>query len=121
MASQAKNVQDFTDNDEGWETLVEPYAPTYKFETVGQFLTGTFVGKRVVDLEDKSTGETREVNAYEIVADSDGTKYTVWGSHNIDAAMESVTEGQTVRITWHGKDSLDGGRTVNKFTVQVKK
>lgn len=123
MANRAGNVTQGTD--EEWETTVEPYAPTFKF-TEGSSITGTLVGSRTVLLDDDNSDDPeakRDAKLYEIVSDSDGQKYSVWGNYAIDLGMQDVTEGQTVRIIFEGKvpHPKGGGRTVNQMRVMVKK
>lgn len=118
----ASNVKQGTQ--EEWETKVEPYAPTFSFEKEGDSLTGTFTAKRTVsqpDLNSDDPGAMRDANVYEILSAADGSKYSVWGNYAIDQAFTDIVEGQTVRITYYGKESIGGGRTVNKMKVEVKK
>jgi hypothetical protein len=122
MAKAASNVTPGTD--EEWETKVAPFAPTFKFENEGVTLTGVFTAKRTVDQPDLNSevpGDTRAANVYEIQSDADGSKYSVWGNYAIDLAFQDIVEGQTVRISYWGKENLSGGRTVNKMQVDVKK
>ena len=118
MAKPANNVHDV--DDQGWETIVAPYGPTFEFKNEGDMLTGTFVSKREVEQEDDN-GDPRMVNVYEIVSDSDGTAYSVWGNYSVNEGLVNVVAGEQVRIMYHGKADLKGGRTVNKMTVQVKR
>ena len=127
MAKPAPNVETNVADSE-WETVVEPYADSWDFQKNPE-LIGTYLGSKVVQFTqvNKETGEleTRESNVYEIQT-KDGDKFSVWGSYNIDAAFlpGSETElpvGSMVRILHEGKAPLDGGRSVNKFTVQVRR
>jgi hypothetical protein len=123
MAKEASNVVPGTD--EEWDTVVAPYGPTFPFENDGDALTGTYLSVKQVEQDDMANpGEKRMANVYAIRSDSDGTEYSVWGTYAIDEAFKdgAIVEGQTVRIIFNGKIPIDNGkRTVNQFTVQVKK
>lgn len=117
MAKDAGNVEV---TNEGWNTLVKPFAPTWAPED-GDTLTGVFLGSRMVEQDDlQNPGEKREAPVYE-VKDSNGQDWSVWGSYALDEAFESIAEGQEVRITYHGKEQIDNGRrSVKKYTVQYR-
>lgn len=116
MATQAENIEQV--NDEGWETVVEPYADTFVFDNEGDTLIGTYVNKREVE-QTGLDGEPREVNVYEIT-DNSGKKWSVWGSAMLDMAFESIELNKAVKIVYEGTAALDGGRSVNRFTVLSK-
>lgn len=116
VADKAENITEVTDD--GWNTVVEPYADTFDFASEGATLMGTYTGKREVEQEGLD-GKPRTVNVYE-VQDSSGKKWSVWGSYNIDDAFSKINEGQAVKIVFEGIANLDGGRTVKKFTVLSK-
>lgn len=116
LATQADNITEVTD--EGWETVVEPYADTFSFDSEGSTLMGTYLGKREVEQEGLD-GLPRIVNVYEI-QDNSGKKWSVWGSAMIDTAFESISEGSAVKIVFEGVAQLDGGRSVKRFTVLSK-
>ena len=116
----APNVESV--DDEGWETVVEPYGETYTFETEGDTLTGTYKGSKIVATEDlNKPGEMRDQTVYSVV-DEQGKEWSVWASHNIDAGLENVNPGDMVRIRFDGKVSIDSGkRSVKQFTIAVKR
>lgn len=121
MPTKADNVTPTTD-DSGWETVVEPFGETYAFETEGDTLIGTYTGSSKVMTDDlNNPGEKREQTVYEIT-DESGKKWTVWASHNIDAALSNLTPPVMVRIQYKGKVSIDSGkRSVKQFAVAVKR
>lgn len=113
-------TKDVTGSNEGWETIVEPFADTFPFENEGDVLEGVYESSREVEQEDlNNPNEKRMAKAYTI-ADSKGDKFTVWGSFNVDQAMEKISTGSLVRFTYLGKADLKQGRTVNKFLIQSK-
>lgn len=116
MATKAENIEQVTD--EGWETVVEPYADTFSFDSEGDTLIGTYVGKREVE-QTGLDGNPRLANVYE-VTDSNGKKWSVWGSAMIDTAFDSIEVGKAVKIIYEGTAELDGGRSVNRYTVLSK-
>lgn len=120
MSPRARNVDEIASDSE-WETVVEPYADTWDFDA-SPVLIGSYVGSRQVEQDDlNNPGEKRMANVYEIEDASEGKKYSVWGTYAIDEAFPKITVGSIVRIEYHGKTDLDGGRTVRKFTVQSKR
>jgi hypothetical protein len=116
LATTADNIVPV--DDAGWETVVEPYADTFPFETEGATLMGIYVNKRQVEQEGLD-GNPRQVNVYE-VTDNNGKKWSVWGSAILDTAFESIQIGNAVKVAYEGTKNLDGGRTVKTFTVQSK-
>lgn len=112
----AENIEQVSD--EGWETVVEPYADTFAFKNEGDTLVGKYLNHRQVEQEGLD-GEPRMANIYEVV-DNSGKKWSVWGSYNIDEAFEKIEVGKAVKITYEGTADAKAGRTVNKFTVQSK-
>lgn len=122
MSPTARNVS--AGSQEEWETIVEPYAPTFPFENEGDVISGQYLSVKEVEQDDLARpGEKRMVNCYEILSDSDQTKYSVWGTHSIDEAFHKGIEvGSTVRIVFQGKIPIKGGaQTVNQFVVQRKR
>lgn len=117
----AKNAANVDTTEDGWETVVEPFAPTWDFDENGT-LVGIFVNHRVVEQPDMNNeGEMRDANVYEITNAGDGEKYSVWGTYAIDEAFKTIPKGNQVRIIFEGKVPIDGGkRTVNQFRVQTK-
>lgn len=116
----APNVTPTTD-EEGWETVVEPFGETYSFETPGDVLIGTFLGSKTVQTEDlNEPGKMRDQTVYDI-EDSNGKKWSVWSSFNIDAGLSKVAPGNLVRIQYQGKVDIDNGRrSVKQFAIAVK-
>jgi hypothetical protein len=58
------------------------------------------------------------------IEDASGKRWSVWDTHAIAEAFadDKISEGEMIRVTWHGKEQIKGGaQTVNKFTVQVKR
>jgi hypothetical protein len=117
VASNVKPV-----DNEGWETVVEPYGETYSFETPGDTLIGTYSGNKEVSTEDlNNPGEMRDQTVYEIT-DQNEKKWSVWSAFNIDAALADLPIGSMVKITFDGKVPIDNGkRTVKQFTIAVKR
>lgn len=107
-------------NDEGWETIVEPYGATWDFDT-HSVLIGRYLSTRTVEQDDlNNPGEKRDANVYEIETADDGEKVSVWGTYSIDQAFEDIEIGKLVRIEFVGKVNLDGGRSVRQFKIQTK-
>lgn len=118
----AKDAENFVKNptDEEWDTVAEPFAPTMKWVSDGQVLQGIYKGSKQVEGTGLD-GNPRTANVYE-VEDSSGNSHAVWGTYTLDEAFGGIVAGQEVRITFHGKESINNGaQTVNKFTVQVRK
>lgn len=124
MADKPSNVVTDFDPDE-WDVKVEPFAPTFKFseeKPETRILVGTYKSNKVVELDDpKAENGKRASNVYTIVRSSDGEEFSVWGSYNVDAAFESIVEGQTVRIEFLGQVDASDGQRVNRFHIATKK
>lgn len=120
MAKPAENVSaNATDSE--WNTVAEPYAPTWDFDQNPE-LIGTFNGVRTVEQDDMNNpGQKRDANVYEILAADSGEKVSVWGSYVIDEAFAGIEPGTVVRIVFHGEEQIKGGRSVKKFTIQTRK
>lgn len=86
----------------------------YDFENKGDVLEGTLVEKAT--LKSKSTG--KEFKKY-TVKHEDGSHSSTLGSHQLDKALEQVSEGTLIRITFGGMKKLDGGRKVKLFKVEA--
>lgn len=66
---------------------------------------------------DEATGE--EVKAKELVFFMDSGGNTLMSnSHQLVQALKSLSPGTPVHITFLGKVPLQGGKTLNKFSVQ---
>lgn len=103
---------------EGWDTVVEPYPPSWTPENEGEMLQGVFESVKTIQ-QDGLDGLPRDVNIYTIVT-PDG-KRAIWGSYAIDLAFESIHQGQEVRVIYEGKVTINNGaQTVKQFTVQTK-
>jgi hypothetical protein len=109
-------------DDQGWETLVEPFGENFPFADPGDTLIGTLYGSKIVSMPDlNNPGEMRDQIVYEIV-DENGKKWSVWGSFNIEQALADVGEGEQVRIEFAGKvPTSKPGQTVKQFKVAVKR
>jgi len=108
-----------TEND-GWQTVVEPFPETFPFDKPGDTLAGFFESAKEVEQEDMNNpGEKRMATVYTIRQGE--KKFGVWGSYNIDEAFAKIPPGTEVRIVFDGKVPIDGGkRTVKQFTVQAR-
>lgn len=113
--AKAENMNQVDES--AWTTQIEPYADTFPFDNPGDSVTGQFVGVRELEQEGLD-GQPRMVKVYEIQELDSEKKWSVWGSAMIDMGMETVNQGQLVRITFEGKKDLDQGRTVKTFCVQ---
>ena len=66
---------------------------------------------------DESTGE--EIKARELVYFMDSSGNTLMSnSHQLVQSLKTLEPGTPVRITFLGKSTLKGGKTLNKFSVQ---
>lgn len=85
-------------------------ATIFKFEAVGDELSGTLVekGKRAFD--------DKDVNRY-VVKGDDGTTYSFLGSFKLDELLEEVPVGARVEIKYTKKARLKGGKTLKEFDV----
>lgn len=86
---------------------------TFRLEKEGDKVEGTYI-RRVDGLTSKKY--KKPLNAYVLKMD-DGTERTVWGSGLLDYLMDQVEPGVYVRITYTGKQKVEGNQ-VKQFTVE---
>lgn len=85
----------------------------FEFEEKGQTLAGYLL--------EKATLKSKEGKSFQkyLVKTSSGSILSTLGSHQLDRALNEVSTGSYVEITYNGKKKLDGGRTVKQFTVRA--
>ena len=122
----AKNsVTDLPVADSGeWEDIKVGLGEEWDVEVDGP-ITGTFMGMETIDVPDSNNpGAMRATNAYRIeVAEDEQPNRFVWGSYNLDLAMQAIEVGDQVRITFVGRNTFKGDKgpqTVKTFRVQRK-
>ena len=109
--------------DDGWENITVGLGHEHNPEETGTPLQGTYLGYVTKEVEDKQNGGMRPTNAYRFT-NSDGEIIFMWGSYEIDEAMNTISEGDTVRISFLGRDTFTGDKgpqTVKNYKVQVKR
>lgn len=93
--------------------LTKDLTPEYvKFDKKGDLIVGAFISKARVS---SGLGEAG-YNQYVFDTD-DGVKKFHMGSASDNEVAEVFTPGMIYAITYQGKESISGGRTVNKFDV----
>ena len=65
------------------------------------------------------TGKTDDAPIIKFT-DGVGDPCFCWGTYQLTEALENVTVGSMVRITSRGLKDIGGGRTVNRYKVEVK-
>jgi hypothetical protein len=116
----AENVDTGVSESE-WSTVAEPYPPTFLFKNEGDSLVGTYYETKTVEQDSLDGSGIRNARIYLIQSD-DGAKHSVWGTYSLDQAFDSLNLGDYVRVVFDGKVPIDNGaRSVNQFTVQVRK
>lgn len=125
-ATPTETLADVTPTEE-WEDIQVGLGEEWDVESDGP-ITGLFMGMETLDVPDANNpGEIRATNAYRIeVQGSDETPNRfVWGSYNLDLAMQEIQVGDKVRISFVGRNSFKGkdGRpqTVKTYRVQRAK
>ena len=104
-----------------WETLEEDLGEPWNFETRSKCI-GTLTHVKSVELLDQD-GNVRPTNLYGF-AGVNGERFSVWGTYQIDDALKGVDTTYLKRLVYieHcGKRDQDKGRTVNVFTIRVRK
>jgi len=87
--------------------------PEYrKFEKKGDLIVGAFISKALVS---SGLGEAG-YNQYVFDTDDGVVKFHM-GKAADNEVSEVFTPGMVYAITYQGKESISGGRTVNKFDV----
>lgn len=92
-------------------------------------LDGVYVGRTTIEVPDNNhPGEMRDQTVYQfsVTGDSDADKgavWALWGNYQLDQAFAGddagVHIGNRVRITNLGKTEISGGRSMNRFRIQV--
>lgn len=124
-----------------WKTLNTGLGKEWDFEK-NPVLVARYIGFERLETSDPNSSDpnaTRWSNAYQFsrdgLTDTDGTVivdsevYFIWGSATIDMALtakdepdavrDDIRHGDVMRITYLGKESFKGGRTVKRFRVQI--
>lgn len=81
--------------------------------TEGMFVTGTYLRKK-----DQRRPDGTEDHVW-VLKGEDGKTIGVNSAAGLDRAMETITEGSLVRITFLGKKMSKSGRQFNDFQVDV--
>lgn len=108
--------------EEQWEDIKVGLGEEWDLEHEGT-ITGVFQGMETLDVEDRQNGGMRETNAYRIETE-EGTKGPnrfIWGSYNLDLAMKEIQVGDTVRVSFVGRNTFTGDKgpqTVKTYRVQ---
>lgn len=85
-----------------------------KIEANGKVFIGTLLKK--YSWPDKETGKTK--NRY-AMKDEAGKLWTIFGVTRLDRKLESVGEGQFVRLEYLGTSKTTKNGTAHDFTVQI--
>lgn len=126
MANPKRETPATTDNADSteWEDVRIGIGEEWDFESNGgEPLVGNFLGSSVQQLTDKRTGEERATLVHQFAPDAEQDSVVfLWGSANLDKAMEQIEQGSRVRVSFLGRDQFvkDGEpRQVKRYRVQV--
>jgi len=105
------------------EILDSGFAPTVKWNAVGDFAVGIFTGVKVVQVKRKSGIEDN--NLYEF--DANGKAFAIWGTTSIDQAMQGgiksgiVCPGRKILIAYVGQIEVNQPEDMKVFQIRVAK
>lgn len=121
-----------TETEEPFSLPAEREAAAYQWEAVSEDegeeidlpketpFVGVYRGVKVVPIPNADTGVIEDTNLY-LFTDSKGARRSMWGNFRIDQAFSDGAKapkpGEMVKIEWHGKTDLKGGRTFNRISV----
>ncbi len=88
-------------------------ANAFRFDNDGDSLEGVL--RESVDITSRE-GDTFK----KYVVQAGDVYHSFLGCYQLDITLPKVEIGKTVRVTYHGKEKLRGGKSVRKFTVEVK-
>lgn len=124
-----KAMADAAANEE-WETVSVGLGTEWDFEKSGP-LVGFYKGTQDVELSEEkqkqaaAQGNPRKTaTAHQFTKGNDGEEVFVWGSHELDKAMEEIGVDEKVRITFLGIEQFkadDGPRQVKRYKVERSK
>lgn len=105
-----------------WETVKVGLGTEWKFESKDSPpLIGLYVGTQDVEIDpEKNEGRT-SARAHQFTTAADGDMVFIWGSSEIDSAMEEIGLNEKVRVSYLGRDSFtsdDGPRQIKRYKVE---
>ena len=101
-----------------WETVSEDEGEEIDLSKESPFV-GQYKGVKVVPILNDDTKEMEDTNLY-LFTDTKGARRSLWGNFRVDQAFtdsKAPSPGDMVKIEWHGKTDLKGGRTFNRISV----
>lgn len=101
-----------------WEAVSEDEGEEIDLSKETPFV-GQYRGVKVVPIMNDDTKQMEDTNLY-LFLDTKGARRSLWGNFRIDQAFtedKAPSVGQMVKIEWHGKTDLKGGRTFNRISV----
>lgn len=109
------------------ETIETGFAPTVKWNDVGNFAGGVFIGKDVVNVKRTVGKQTtiEENNVYNFEAK--GRRFGIWGTTVLDKAFENAIEagiikpGYMVLVVFVGEIDVNQPSPCKMFQIKVVK
>jgi hypothetical protein len=104
-------------SESGWETVTAGNGEKIEFSEAP--FVGRFVGTGVIaDVLNTKTGDREDAPILKF-EDPAGDPLFAWSTYQLAEALSSVPVGSKVRITHKGIKDIGGGRTVNRYKVEV--
>lgn len=117
-------------NPDDWEMVEEDFGPVIDWPTMPT-VAGRLVNQKTVMIDHEDSRGESATNIYCLQHAVTGERMAFYGNYQIDNALgcnppeagkRSPYLGRTVFIRWQGKrEQGKGGRTLNVYTVAVKK
>lgn len=111
-----------TQPEQAWETLRTGLGTEWDFSTGP--IEGIFVEMVTMPVRDWNSDDptaTRDANAFLFAIDGDEPTHFVWGSAEIDKAMEQANPGDRIRISFLGVERFtgeNGPQQIKRYRVQ---
>lgn len=109
--------------EEQWEDVKTGLGREHDFER-SDVLTGFYIGPERVELSIPREDGTNEATAFIFADVETGEQVFVWQSHELSVALEQVSFGDKVRITYLGRENFtgqNGPQQVKRYKVQRAK
>lgn len=101
-----------------WEDINVGLGTEHDVEEKGP-LVGIYVETQNVTIQDKQTQEARPTNAH--IFDVNGQRMFIWGSYNLDLAMNEISQLDRVRVEFIGRNNFTGDKgpqQIKQYRVQ---
>jgi len=100
----------------GWKAVGGNFPESIFFKEVGDEVIGKYIETKQIHTKDD---KDRTIYILEVA----GVEKTLWGSGLLDYLMKDVKAGQTIRVVYNGKETVEikgKKRKCNQFSVEIE-